>query len=146
MASPSFVKQRSLARRRAMQAIYQWQMSGNDLQDINNQFLTEQDMSKVDVEYFQELLFEVPKQIDVLDSAAAMYMESSVEETDPIERAIIRLAVYELKNRLDVPYRVVINEAVVLAKAFGGDNSHTFVNGIIDKVAHDLRQAEIKPA
>lgn len=142
-AIPSFVKQRSLARRRAMQAIYQWQMAGNDLQDINDQFLTEQDMSKVDIEYFQELLFQVPKQIDELDSAAVKYMETSLEETDPIERAIIRLAVYELKHRLDVPYRVVINEAVVLAKAFGGDNSHTFINSIVDKVAHELRQAEI---
>jgi N utilization substance protein B len=144
MATASFVKQRSLARRRAMQAIYQWQMAGNDLQDINDQFLSEQDMSKVDIEYFQELLFQIPKQIDELDGIATPYMENSLEETDPIERAIIRLSVYELKHRLDVPYRVVINEAVVLAKAFGGDNSHTFVNGIVDKVAHDLRQAEMK--
>jgi len=144
MASPSFVKQRSLARRRAMQAIYQWQMTGNDLQEIEQQFLAEQDMSKVDFDYFHELLFEVPKSIDELDSAATKYMETSVEETDPIERAIIRLAVYELKQRLDVPYKVVINEAIVLAKAFGGDNSHTFVNGIIDKTAHELRAAEIK--
>lgn len=144
MASPSFVKQRSLARRRAMQAIYQWQMTGNDLQEIEQQFLTEQDMSKVDLDYFRELLFEVPKSIDELDSAVTKFMETTVEETDPIERAIIRLSVYELKKRLDVPYKVVINEAIVLAKAFGGDNSHTFVNGIIDKAAHELRAAEIK--
>lgn len=144
MTSPSFVKQRSLARRRAMQAIYQWQMTGNDLNEIEQQFLSEQDMSKVDLEYFHELLIEVPKSVDQLDSAVSKYMETTVEETDPIERAIIRLSVYELKNRLDVPYKVVINEAVVLAKAFGGDNSHTFVNGIIDKAAHELRAAEIK--
>jgi len=144
MASPSFVKQRSLARRRAMQAIYQWQMTGNDLQEIEQQFLAEQDMSKVDMDFFHELLFEVPKSIEDLDGVVSGYMEASVEETDPIERAIIRLAVYELKKRLDVPYKVVINEAIVLAKAFGGDNSHTFVNGIIDKAAHDLRAAEIK--
>jgi len=143
MASPSFVKQRSLARRRAMQAIYQWQMTGNDLQEIENQFMTEQDMSKVDKEYFQELLHKVPQSIDELDAIAEQHMESLVEETDPIERAIIRLSVYELKTRLDVPYKVVINEAVILAKAFGGDNSHTFVNGIVDKAAHQLRKAEI---
>lgn len=143
MATPSFVKQRSLARRRAMQAIYQWQMTGNELNDIKNQFMTEQDMSKVDIEYFQELLFKVPTLIDELDAVAEKYMESSLEETDPIERAIIRLSVYELQNRIDVPYKVVINEAVILAKAFGGDNSHTFVNGIIDKAAHDLRKTEI---
>lgn len=143
MATPSFVKQRSLARRRAMQAIYQWQMTGNELNDIKNQFMTEQDMSKVDIEYFQELLFKVPTSIDELDAVAEKYMESSLEETDPIERAIIRLSVYELQNRIDVPYKVVINEAVILAKAFGGDNSHTFVNGIIDKAAHDLRKTEI---
>ncbi len=144
MASPSFVKQRSLARRRAMQAIYQWQMAGNDLKDIENQYLTQQDMSKVDVEYFIELMHKVPLSIDELDAAVEKYMESSMEKTDPIERAIIRLAVYELKNRLDVPCKVVINEAIILAKAFGGDNSHTFVNGIVDKAALELRKAEIK--
>jgi len=143
MASPSFVKQRSLARRRAMQAIYQWQMTGNDIQEIENQFMTEQDMSKVDKEYFQELLHKVPQTIDKLDAIAEQYMESTVEETDPIERAIIRLSVYELLSRLDVPYKVVINEAIVLAKAFGGDNSHTFVNGIVDKAAHELRKTEV---
>ena len=143
MASPSFVKQRSLARRRAMQAIYQWQMTGNNLQDIENQFMTEQDMSKVDKEYFQELMHKVPQSIDELDAIAEEHMENTVEETDPIERAIIRLSLYELKARIDVPYKVVINEAIVLAKAFGGDNSHTFVNGIVDKAAHQLRKAEI---
>jgi len=143
MASPSFVKQRSLARRRAMQAIYQWQMTGNNLQEIENQFMTEQDMSKVDKEYFQELMHKVPQSIDELDAIAEEHMENTVEETDPIERAIIRLSLYELKARIDVPYKVVINEAIVLAKAFGGDNSHTFVNGIVDKAAHQLRKAEI---
>ena len=143
MASPSFVKQRSLARRRAMQAIYQWQMTGNNLQEIENQFMTEQDMSKVDKEYFQELIHKVPQSIDELDAIAEQHMENTVEQTDPIERAIIRLSLYELKVRIDVPYKVVINEAIVLAKAFGGDNSHTFVNGIVDKAAHQLRKAEI---
>jgi transcription antitermination protein NusB len=144
MASPSFIKQRSLARRRAMQAIYQWQMAGNDLKDIETQYLTEQDMSKVDVDYFIELMHKVPMSIDELDAVAEKYSETKMEIIDPIERAIIRLSIYELKSRLDVPYKVVINEAIILAKAFGGDNSHTFVNGIVDKAAHELRQAEIK--
>lgn len=144
MASPSFIKQRSLARRRAMQAIYQWQMASNDLKDIETQYLTEQDMSKVDVDYFIELMHKVPMSIDELDAVAEKYTETKMEVVDPIERAIIRLSIYELKSRLDVPYKVVINEAVILAKAFGGDNSHTFVNGIVDKAAHELRQAEIK--
>ncbi len=144
MASPSFIKQRSLARRRAMQAIYQWQMAGNDLKDIETQYLTEQDMSKVDVDYFIELMHKVPMSIDELDAVAEKYSETKMEIVDPIERAIIRLSIYELKSRLDVPYKVVINEAIILAKAFGGDNSHKFVNGIVDKAAHELRQAEIK--
>lgn len=144
MASPSFIKKRSLARRRAMQAIYQWQMAGNDLKDIETQYLTEQDMSKVDVDYFIELMHKVPMSIDELDAVAEKYSETKMEIVDPIERAIIRLSIYELKSRLDVPYKVVINEAIILAKAFGGDNSHTFVNGIVDKAAHELRQAEIK--
>jgi transcription antitermination protein NusB len=144
MASPSFIKQRSLARRRAMQAIYQWQMASNDLKEIETQYLTEQDMSKVDVDYFIELMHKVPMSIDELDAVAEKYSETKMEVIDPIERAIIRLSIYELKNRLDVPYKVVINEAIILAKAFGGDNSHTFVNGIVDKAAHELRKAEIK--
>lgn len=144
MASPSFIKQRSLARRRAMQAIYQWQMAGNNLNDIETQYLTEQDMSKVDVEYFKELMHKVPMSIDDLDAVAEKYSETKMEVIDPIERAIIRIAIYELKARLDVPYKVVINESIILAKAFGGDNSHTFVNGIVDKAAHELRAAEIK--
>lgn len=144
MASPSFIKQRSLARRRAMQAIYQWQMAGNNLNDIETQYLTEQDMSKVDVEYFKELMHKVPMSIDDLDAVAEKYSETKMEVIDPIERAIIRIAIYELKARLDVPYKVVINESIILAKAFGGDNSHTFVNGIVDKAAHELRATEIK--
>lgn len=143
MTSASFVKQRSLARRRAMQAIYQWQMTGNDLSEIEEQFLAEQDMSKVDLEYFNELLHKIPTQINTIDSVAEKSMESVMEAIDPIERAILRISIYELQHRIDVPYKVVINEAIVLAKAFGGDNSHTFVNGIVDKAAHELRQAEL---
>lgn len=144
MTSSSFAKQRSLARRRAMQALYQWQMTGHDLRDIDSQFRTEQDMSKVDVDYFHELLHGVPKIVDELDAIIEPYMDRTMQEVDPVERAILRLAAYELQQRIEIPYRVVINEAIVLAKAFGSDNSHTFVNGVLDKAARQVRQAEIK--
>ena len=119
-------------------------MTGHDLQDIDSQFRTEQDMSKVDVDYFSEILHGVPKIIDELDAIIEPYMDRKMQEVDPVERAILRLAAYELQQRIDIPYRVVINEAIVLAKAFGSDNSHTFVNGVLDKAARQVRQAEIK--
>lgn len=135
---------RSLARERAMQALYQWQMTGNDLADIEQQFVDEQDMKNVDKKYFKELLHGVPKGIEEFDLLCSDLLSRPLEQVDPVERAILRIGLYELKQRSDIPYRVVINEAVELAKSFGAEQGHKFVNGTLDKAAKTLRAAEIK--
>jgi N utilization substance protein B len=125
-----------------MQALYQWQMTGQDIQDVVNQFLTTQDVSRADIEYFRELLSKIPGEVDQLDAALSPFMERSMDEVDPVERAILRLSAYELMRRPDIPYRVVINEAIELTKKFGADQAHRFVNGVLDKAVQDLRKLE----
>jgi N utilization substance protein B len=139
-------RSRSLARTRAMQALYQWDMAGQTLSSIESQFMEEQDMSKVDVAYFRELLHGIPGMASDLDRRVAPYLDRALEEVDPIERAILRIAVFEFLRRMDVPYRVVINEAVELAKRFGAEQGHKFVNGVLDKVAKELRAVETTAA
>jgi N utilization substance protein B len=137
---------RSLARERAMQALYQWQMTGENLADIEQQFLDEQDMKSVDKGYFKELLHEVPKHIDEFDVLSKDLLSRPIEQVDPVERAILRIGLYELQHRVDIPYRVVINEAVELAKSYGAEAGHKFVNGTLDKAAKSLREVEVKAA
>ena len=127
-----------------MQALYQWQLTKQDIGLINAQFLTEQDSSKADLAYFQELLQQTPLRLEVIEAALAPYLDRSIEQIDPVERAILWLACYELLFRIDVPYRVVINEAVELAKKFGAEQGHRFINGVLDKAAHHIRQDEAK--
>ncbi len=136
-------KDRSQARHHAVQAIYQWQMTGQDIKDIHNQFLSEQDVASFDVEYFAELLTGVPTNLSSLDDLLGLYLERSVESVDPVERAILRLGTFELEYRLEVPYRVVINEGVELAKVFGAEQGHKYVNGVLDKIARKVRSDEI---
>lgn len=108
------------------------------------QFQADYDMTHVDVSYFEELLHTVPKQAEALDAAYEPYLQDrALTELDPITLSLMRLASYELLHRLDVPYRVAINEAVSLAKKFGASDSHKFINGILDKVAAKYRAAEI---
>ncbi len=142
--SVSVAKGRSNARKKAMQALYQWHMSGNDIAEIESQFHQEQNMEKVDTEYFHVLLHGVPAEVTELDKLINRYSDRKNDELDPVEQSILRLSSYELKNRIDVPYRVVISEAVMLAKTFGSDKSHAFVNSILDKLAKELRKVEIE--
>ena len=135
-------KARGKARRLAMQALYQWQMTADDIDGIERQFFEENDMTNVDQEYFSELLLGVLKELSPIDTALEKHMPRSINSVDPVERAILRIAAYEFLKRLDVPYRVVLNEAVVMAKKFCAANSHTFVNAVLDKVAHDIRTNE----
>ncbi len=133
---------RTRARRYALQALYQWDLSGADLNRIEVQFHEDEDFSKVDTDYFHELLHGVPAHLDELDALYRDYLDRPVGELDPVERALLRLAVYELAHRLDIPYRVVINEAVNLGKKFGAEQAHKYVNGVLDRAARALRPVE----
>lgn len=140
------VHARKRARRTAMQAIYQWQVGQQNLSDIEQQFMEEHAQTKMDRDYFSELLRGVAVQAGELDEALGPFLSRQQEEVTPVELAILRLASFELKNRMEVPYRVVINEAVDLAKKFGADQSHKFVNGVLDKLARQYRSVEISAA
>jgi transcription antitermination protein NusB len=133
---------RSRARRRALQALYAWQMSGSSMKSVIDQFRHEQDMEVADVEYFEDLLRGVEKNVDTIDEALKPYIDRDVAQIDPIERAALRLAAYELKYRPDVPYRVIINEAIEVTKRFGADHGHSYVNGVLDKLAAQVRVVE----
>jgi N utilization substance protein B len=135
---------RSRARRRALQALYAWQMSGSAMTAVIDQFRHEQDMEVADLEYFEDLLRGVEKHVAELDEALKPYIDREVAQIDPIERAALRIAAYELKFRPDVPYRVIINEAIEVTKRFGADHGHSYVNGVLDKLAAQLRLTEKK--
>jgi len=137
---------RTKARRNVVQALYQWQLSDSDLAEIQEQFLSEYDMKKVDVEYFKELFCQIPLHLHELDDHLLPFLDRPIDEVDPVERAVLRLAAYELKFCLDVPYRVVINESIELAKRFGAEHGHKYVNGVVDQIAQKLRAIEIKSA
>lgn len=137
-------KARSKARRMAMQGLYEWQVAGNDPLDVYHTYLNEHDLKKVDKDYFRELILGVPLKLQELDAAIELHLSRPINEIDPVELAILRLASYELLFRIDVPYRVVINESIELAKTFGGEAGHKFINGILDKVALDVRPMEVK--
>jgi N utilization substance protein B len=138
---------RHKARHYAMQALYQWHMAGAQLNDIEAEFREEYDFGKVDGAYFHALLHEIPTGVDDIEATFSPFMvDRSVEELDPIERALLRIGTYELMERIDVPYKVVINESVNLAKKFGATDSHKFVNGVLDQVARKLRTVEINEA
>lgn len=131
---------RRRARECAVQALYSWQLSKNDIADVEHQFLTEQDVKDVDVAYFRGLLSGAAVNAGMLDQLMAPYLSRQLDELGQVERAVLRIALFELKMREDVPYKVAINEAIELAKTFGAEDSHKFVNGVLDKVAPTIRK------
>jgi N utilization substance protein B len=133
---------RTRARRRATQAIYAWQIGGNPMERIIDEFRHEQDMEIADLAYFEDLVRGVARHCAELDAGLAPFLDRRIEEVDPIERAVLRLAAYELCHRHDVPYRVVLNEAIEVTKRFGAEHGHTYVNGVLDKAARVWRAAE----
>ena len=132
---------RSRARRRALQAIYAWQLAKTPVQVID-QFRHEQDMEIADLQYFEDLVHGVVKHHAALDEALADFLDRPIELVDPIERAVLRIAAFELRLRPDVPYRVVLNEAIEISKRFGSDHGHTYVNGVLDRAAAQWRSLE----
>ena len=138
----SLAKARGKARRMAMQALYQWQMTADDIDGIRRQFLEENDMRHVDEDYFTELFQGAVSNVETIDQQLERHMPRAINSVDPVERSILRIATYEFIKRHDVPYRVVLNEAVILTKKFCAEKSHTFVNAVLDKVAKDTRALE----
>lgn len=139
----SITSDRSRARRYAIQALYEWQVSGNAPLAIEQQFLIEHNTRKFDRPYFKELLIGITDKIEELDSEIAPLSDRPFKEVDIVEKAILRLGCFELKNRIDIPYRVVINESIELTKTFGAEEAYRFVNGTMDKLAENLRKAEV---
>ena len=135
---------RRQARSLAMQALYQWHMAKHSLNEIEAQFRVDNDFTDVDGAYFREILHGVPANRTEIDAALAPCLDITIEELDPVELAVLRLSTWELIKRVDVPYRVVINEGIELAKVFGSTDGHKFVNGVLDKLAPRLREAEVK--
>lgn len=133
---------RKQARVLALQALYAWLMSGNDIKQIELNIVSTNNMTKVDMEYMQAILVGATTDVKALDKLYKPYLGRLPEELDPIEKSIMRLATVELSQRLDTPYKVVINEAIELAKSFGAEESHKFINGALDKAVKTLRKDE----
>ena len=145
-ARNTLAAERRKARHYGMQALYQWYMAGASLAAIEAEFRTDYDFSHVDLEYFQALLHGVPAKVDELEQILEPLLDRKLTELDPIERTLLRMGTFELAERLDVPYKVVINEAVALARKFGATDGHKYINGVLDKVARQLRKVEIDAA
>ena len=133
---------RRKARELAVQAIYSWQVSQNVVNEIEVNFIADNSKRRFDIEYFQLLLRGVTANISDIDAAISPYVDRPLNDIDQVEKAILRVAVFELKDCIDVPYRVVINEAIELAKSFAADDSHKFVNGVLDKTVKLIRPEE----
>ena len=118
-------------------------MGGIDLQTIEVNFHTENDMSKVDTDLFKSLLYDVPKNLEKIDEAYQPHLDREQDQLDPVSRAILRISTYELLFSIEVPYKVAINEGVNLAKTFGPTDAYKFINGVLDRVAIQTRAVEV---
>lgn len=141
--SPKFFHRRHVARKLAMQAIYQWQLGGQSPEIIVKQFRDDIDYPKSDADYFVSLTIQTIRGCALLDKALESYLDRDIERVDPIERAILRLAVNELREHEEIPCRVVLNEAISLAKTFGAHNAYKYVNAVLDKILPQLRTSEL---
>ena len=137
-------KKRHRARMLTAQALYQWQVGGQNPEKILKQFLEEHANRKFHQAYFQEIFSGVVFNIDLVDDQIKQDIDREINELDPVERAILRLSTYELIKKIEVPYKVVINEAVELAKTYGADQSHKYINAILDKMVRRLRKLEVE--
>ncbi|MGR6981691.1 transcription antitermination factor NusB [Testudinibacter sp. P27/CKL/0425] len=136
----SKVSPRRRARECAVQALYSWSVSKNELADVELAFITDQEMKGVDMPYFRKLLQGSAEHCEDLEQILAPHLDRSTGELDPIEKAILLMAAFELKYQADVPYKVVINEAIEVAKVFGAEESHKYINGVLDKLAPALNR------
>jgi N utilization substance protein B len=133
---------RSLSRRLALQALYQWQMTGQSFAELRNQYTSDEGYPEVDPEYFQQLLQGVVEGSEALDAMIGAWLDRPVAQLDPVEHAVLLIGVEELRVHVAVPYKVVLNECVELAKKFGATDGHKFINAVLDRAARQLRAAE----
>ncbi len=131
------LSRRHLARRAGVQAIYQWDVTKGADADIASKFIPSNAADRMDGEYFERLITEIPLKIDSIDAALAPGLDRPLSEIDPVERAVLRVAVWELQCDNEVPWRVVIDEAIKLAQLFGSENSFRFVNGVLDRIVQN---------
>ncbi len=128
------------ARKAVVQALYQWDITQQNLDDIETQFVQIHDFKNVDRRFFTEALDAIPAASPELESKITPFLDRSFKSLDPVERAILRLGAYELIDKPDVPTNVIINEMIELAKVFGAEHSYKFVNGVMDKLANSVRR------
>lgn len=133
---------KSSARKSAVQALYQWQLTQYPLTEIEKQFVEEHGIGRAEFSYFQRLLHGVPAHLSEIDGAISEFTSRPVQQIDPVERAILRISTFELMFQPEIPYRVVVNEAINLAKEFGATQSHKFINGLLDRLSKKLRELE----
>jgi len=144
MSKASASSARTRARELLVQALYQQQIAGHDRAELERQFREQTAYERVDQEMFDEALTAILETRDELDALITGFVDRPLEQLDPVERAILLIGSYELKERIDVPYRVVINEGVNLAKRFGALDGHKYINACLDKAAQSLRSIEVK--
>lgn len=130
---------RHKARHFALQAVYQWQMTGDNPTEIERQFREDQPIQGADLDYMHDLISGVITNIAQIDETFSPYLSRPLDDLDEVDKAVLRLGTFELMFRQEVPFRVVINEAIMLAKSFAEKDSHKFVNGVLDKVVRNLR-------
>ncbi|HTJ17090.1 MAG TPA: transcription antitermination factor NusB [Steroidobacteraceae bacterium] len=139
---PRGTRARSIARKLAMQALYQWQLTQQTASEIKKQFLDSEDSAGVDREHFEELVGGCIAKNAELSAALQPFIDRPLDQLDPVETAILMIGMFELQQRADIPYRVVINEGVDLTKRFGATDAHKYVNAVLDRAARELRTAE----
>jgi|TARA_Y100000991_G_C21771804_1_gene263390 N utilization substance protein B len=137
------LRARQKARRLVVQALYSWEIGGIDVSAIESHFLATNDMEKVDTDLFHDILFGVATNWIEIDQTFEPYLDRNREHLDPVSRAVLRLSTFEMLYSIQVPYKVVINEAVNLAKTFGPEDAFKFINGVLDKVAVNSRAIEV---
>jgi N utilization substance protein B len=135
---------RTVARKLALQALYRWQLNSCEWQDLIQEFATEPDMAKADARYFQVLISGICESRQALDEALAPLLDRLPALLDPVEHAVLLIGSYELRHLPELPFRVVINEAVGLAKRFGATDGHKYINGVLDRAARLWRPLEQK--
>ncbi|KTD31125.1 MULTISPECIES: transcription antitermination factor NusB [Legionella] len=137
------IKGKRRARKLALQALYQWLMSGHELYEIEAQFRVANDMTKVDADYFCHLLHGVPQQVKSLEDNLVPFLDRPIQNLNPIELTVLRLSAFELCYCPEIPYRVVLDEAISLTKEFGSQDGHRYVNGVLNNLARKVRAVEI---